>query len=52
MAAANLPRITIHGFSPFDIAKRLGPTPEMVNNIYGYWYKDSQNKMVNYLNTI
>lgn len=40
------------GFSPFDIAKRLGHTPEMVNNIYGHWFLESQSKMIDYLNTI
>ena len=62
---AGLKRIRIHdfrhshvsalinqGFSPFDIAKRLGHTPEMVNNIYGHWFKETQSKMVDYLNTI
>ena len=62
---SNVKRIRIHdlrhshvsllinlGFSPFDIAKRLGHTPEMVNNIYGHWFQDAQNKMVNKLNNI
>lgn len=62
---ANLKKIRIHdfrhshvsllinnNFSPFDIAKRLGHTPEMVNNRYGHWFKESQNKILNFLNTI
>lgn len=62
---AGLKRIRIHdfrhshvsalinkGFSPFDIAKRLGHTLEMVNNIYGHWFKESQSKMIKYLDTI
>lgn len=38
------------GFSPFDIAKRLGHTVEMVNEVYGHWFKDAQQKMVDKLN--
>ena len=38
------------GFNPFDIAKRLGHTVEMVNNVYGHWFTDAQQKMVDRLN--
>lgn len=38
------------GFSPFDIAKRLGHSVDMVNNRYGHWFKDAQLKMVDKLN--
>lgn len=38
------------GFSAFDIAKRLGHTPEMVNNVYGHWFDNSQKKMMDKLN--
>lgn len=38
------------GFSPFDIAKRLGHSVDMVNNRYGHWFKDAQLKMVEKLN--
>lgn len=40
------------GFSAFDIAKRMGHTPEMVNNVYGHWFDDSQQKMIDKLNMI
>ncbi|MCI9292952.1 MAG: site-specific integrase [Erysipelotrichaceae bacterium] len=40
------------GFSPFDIAKRLGHTVEMVNNVYGHWFTDAQQSMVNCLDEI
>lgn len=40
------------GFSAFDIAKRLGHTPEMVNNVYGHWFDDSQKKMVDKLDQL
>lgn len=62
---ANLKQIRIHdfrhshvsllislGFNTFDIAKRLGHTPEMVNNVYGHWFQDAQKKMVDKLNSI
>ena len=65
IAIAKVPRIRIHdfrhshvsllinlGFSPFDIAKRLGHTVEMVNDVYGHWFDDAQQKMVDKLNTI
>lgn len=40
------------GFNAFDIAKRLGHTVEMVNNVYGHWFVDAQQKMVDRLNEI
>lgn len=40
------------GFSAFDIAKRLGHTPEMVNKVYAHWFDNSQKKMVNKLNKL
>ena len=40
------------GFDSFDIAKRLGHTVDMVNNIYGHWFNDAQIKMVDKLNSI
>lgn len=45
--------LLIHlGFNSFDIAKRLGHSPEMVNNRYGHWFKNSQDKMVDKLNQL
>lgn len=65
ISQAGVPRIRIHdlrhshvsllislGFSPFDIAKRLGHTVEMVNEVYGHWFDDAQKKMVNKLNEL
>lgn len=62
---ANVKQIRIHdlrhshvsllinqGFSSFDIAKRLGHTVEMVNNHYGHWFDNSQQKMVDKLNRL
>lgn len=40
------------GFNAFDIAKRLGHTVEMVNNVYGHWFTDAQQNMVDRLNDI
>ena len=40
------------GFSPFDIAKRLVHTVEMVNNVYGHWFTDAQQSMVDRLDEI
>lgn len=40
------------GFNAFDIAKRLGHTVEMVNNVYGHWFQDAQQKMVDKLNNL
>lgn len=34
------------GFNPFEIAKRLGHTVEMVNNVYSHWFMESQLNMV------
>jgi len=36
----------------FDIAKRLGHSRDMVNNIYGHWFKKNQEKLVKKLNEI
>lgn len=45
--------LLIHlGFSPFDIAKRLGHTVEMVNNVYGHWFNEAQQSMVDKLNNL
>ena len=33
-------------FNPFEIAKRLEPTVEMVNNVYSHWFMESQLNMV------
>lgn len=38
------------GFNAFDIAKRLGHTVEMVNEVYSHWFTESQTTMVNALN--
>lgn len=38
------------GFNAFDIAKRLGHTVEMVNEVYSHWFTESQNSMVQKLN--
>lgn len=40
------------GFSAFDISKRLGHTVEMVLNVYSHWFIDSQEKMLDFLNTL
>lgn len=65
IAKAHVKRIRIHdlrhshvsllinlGFSAFDIAKRLGHSVDMVNNIYGHWFQNAQNKMVDKLNNM
>lgn len=59
---AKVPTIRIHdfrhshvsllvdmGFSPFQIAERLGHTVEMVNNTYSHLFLDSQQKMAEML---
>lgn len=38
--------------SDFDIAKRLGHSREMVNNVYGHWFIESQRKLADKLNLI
>lgn len=38
------------GFDRYEIAKRLGHTPEMVDNTYSHWFDSSQQKMVDKLN--
>ena len=56
---AGVERITIHalrhshvfylremGWSSFDIAKRLGHTVEMVDEVYGQWNTDRQSEMI------
>lgn len=40
------------GFQPFEIAKRIGDTPEMVNNVYAHWFKSSQDEMIRRLNEV
>lgn len=65
IAKANVKRIRMHdlrhshvsllinlGFSAFDIAKRLGHSVDMVNNVYGHWFQNAQNKMVDKLNNM
>lgn len=62
---ANVKKIRIHDFrhshvsllinlgcSAFDIAKRMGHSVDMVNNRYGHWFNDAQQKMVDKLNSI
>ena len=38
------------GWSAFDIAKRLGHTVEMVDEVYGQWNYDRQREMMDKLN--
>ncbi len=38
------------GEDAFVIAKRLGHSVEMVNNVYGHWFLDSQKELVDRLN--
>lgn len=65
IAEAHVKRIRLHdlrhshvsllinlGFSAFDIAKRLGHSVDMVNNVYGHWFQNAQNKMVDKLNNM
>lgn len=40
------------GFPAFDIAKRMGHSVDMVNNRYGHWFDNAQQKMVDKLNSI
>lgn len=40
------------GFSSFEISKRLGHTQAMVENVYGHWFKESQNVMIEKLDQI
>lgn len=40
------------GFNAFDIAKRLGHSPDMVNNVYGHWFNEVQQKMVDKLDEV
>lgn len=39
-------------FSAFDISKRLGHTVDMVNNRYGHWFNDQQQKMADALDNL
>jgi len=61
--SAGLPKITLHGFrhsnisllislgyDAFEISKRSGNSVLQINNRYGHWFKESQQKMVNSLN--
>lgn len=34
-----------NGINDFDIAKRLGHSREMVNNVYGHWFIESQRRL-------
>ena len=40
------------GISDFDIAKRLGHSRDMVNNVYGHWFKENQIKLADKLNKL
>lgn len=40
------------GWSSFDIAKRLGHTVEMVDEVYGQWNTDRQSEMIKKLDEI
>lgn len=40
------------GLQPFEIAKRLGHTVEMVNEVYGHLYPSKQKEMVELMNSI
>ncbi len=40
------------GFDRFEIAKRLGHTPNMVDNTYSHWFESAQIDMVNKLDQI
>lgn len=40
------------GLQPFEIAKRLGHTVEMVNEVYGHLYPSKQREMVEMMNSI
>ena len=40
------------GFPAFDIAKRMGHSVDMVNNRYGHWFDNAQQKMVDKLNSV
>lgn len=40
------------GLQPFEIAKRLGHTVEMVNEVYGHLYPSKQREMVELMNSI
>ena len=40
------------GFDRFEVSKRLGHTPEMVDNTYSHWFEKSQVSMVDKLNQI
>jgi integrase len=45
--------LLIHmGFSPFEIAKRMGHSVSMVQDVYGHWFTDSQNDMTARLNDV
>lgn len=41
-----------NGFSPFEIAKRLGHSVDMVNNVYGHLFPEKDKLMVDRLNQI
>lgn len=40
------------GFNPFEIAKRLGHTVEMVNETYGHLFQEAQQNMINKLDEL
>jgi len=41
-----------NGYNSFEISKRLGHTPAMVENIYGHMFKKNETNMVNKLDAI
>jgi integrase len=40
------------GFDRYEVAKRLGHTPEMVDNTYTHWFEKSQQNMIDKLNVL
>lgn len=41
-----------HGFDRYEVAKRLGHTPAMVDNTYTHWFEKSQKEMRDKLNSL
>jgi integrase len=39
-------------FDRYEVAKRLGHTPEMVDNTYTHWFEKSQREMIDKLNKL
>lgn len=40
------------GFDRFEISKRLGNKPDMIDNVYSHWFESAQLEMVDKLNKI